>query len=75
MGSDLEFFVVYHNPSDFPGKFVVRRQVVGPNGIKADEDTLCVALTLDEARSVIPAGLYRQERHPDDTPVIVEVWF
>jgi hypothetical protein len=71
----MEFFVVYQNPTDYPGKFVVRRQVVKGKWVRADAKPLCVVSTLQEARSAIPAGLYRQERHSDDTLAIVEVWF
>lgn len=34
-----------------------------------------LANTLDEARSLVPLGLYRQPRQEGDDPFIVETWF
>lgn len=76
----LSLWVVYWNPSDFPGRFVVRRQVaVAPNpsipdGIWCDPDPLAVVDTLDEARAAVPGWLTCLPRSPDDHPVVVEVW-
>lgn len=33
-----------------------------------------LAPTLDEARALLPPGLFRTDRHPEDDPKIVEVW-
>lgn len=46
-------WAVYKDPSDYPGKFVVRRFI----GMNAKKEPEVVADTLDEARRVIPAGL------------------
>ena len=62
-------FVVYFNPQDFPGKYVVRRHV----GTRPDAEPLIVCDSLHQARSAIPADT-RLDRSPDDDPVIVEVW-
>lgn len=78
-GFCMELFVVYSNPSDFPGKFVLRRHIAGPpdrwgpNGTP-DPDPIAVCSTLDEARSCLPPALCNIGRYREDDPVIVEVW-
>lgn len=66
--------VVYRSPSDFPGKYVVRVQHASADGVTADDAPLIVADTVEEARTVIPLGMYCLGRHPDDVPAILEVW-
>ena len=71
----MEVYVVYYDPSDYPGLYVVRRQVAGRGTVTTDREPLTVAKTLKEARQCIPAGLERFQPSPDDDPVIVETWF
>lgn len=71
----LPMWVVYANPSDFPGKFVVRRQLVYAGQVVPDHKPRFVGDSLEEARASIPPGLYRQNRHPEDESQIVETWF
>lgn len=70
----LAVLVIYHNPTDYPGRYVVRRQVATAIGIVADGDPLGVVDTLDAARALVPEGMYRLDRHPTDEPQIVESW-
>lgn len=70
----LTMWVIYCNPRDFPGRFVVRRQLVGHNGTVSPASSYEVAATLEEARSFVPSGLYRLSRDPKDDPVIAECW-
>lgn len=65
----LPVFTVFYNATDFPGKYVVRLF----DG-KAPLRLLAVKDTLEEARATIPQGYARFDRHPEDDPVIVEVW-
>ena len=70
-------YVVYENPKDYPGKFVVRKHFIC-NGIEhpvADP----VPYMIEEGYSPIEdemmrLGLYNLHRFPDDDPVIKEVW-
>ena len=66
-------FVIYYNPQDFPGKYVVR--LFDGN---IPRRIACVKDTLEEARATIPMDCpvpyMRNERSPEDDPVIVEVW-
>lgn len=77
MGADsLAMWVIYENPSDYRGKFVVRIHRPGRDGsVVAEREPRAVVDTLAQARAVVPPLLYRMDRHPDDDPVIVEVWF
>jgi hypothetical protein len=69
----LHQWVVYENPRDYPGKFVVRRWLIGPGTI-TPVAAVEVTDTLDEARAAVPDGLFCTPRMPDDDPCIVEVW-
>lgn len=73
-GNALWIYVVFQSPADYPGKFVVRVQRAGKRGVEIDADPLIVCNTLPEARAVIPGGLYRMNRNPQDVPSILEVW-
>jgi hypothetical protein len=68
----LRQYVIYEKPRDYPGGFVVRGFSVGP-GIVPDR-VAQYAQTLDAARELVPPGLFRLPRWPDDEPQIVEVW-
>lgn len=70
----LPVWVVYENPSDYPGKFVVRVQYAERNGSVTADSEARIADTLDEARCFIPGGLVCLPRYADDDPVIVEAW-
>ena len=66
----LTTYVIYNNPSDYPGKFVVRRWV----GLDACAKPEGVFYTLDEARSVVPAWAVSITPSEYDDPCIAEVW-
>lgn len=74
---ELDHYVIYEQPKDFPDKFVVRRWlIVGgeeKSALIADKAAL-LANTLDEARRLIPPGRYRIPRAQEDDPIIVETW-
>lgn len=72
--SDMEQYVVYYNPSDYPKKFVVRGIVVTPDGFIRMRHKASVHDTLEEARSSVPQGYLCIPPHQDDDPVIVETW-
>ena len=71
--SYLEMWVIYDHPSDYPDGFTVRKHVVGM-GIHAPTNEMFVAPTLDEARALLPQGLFCLGRRPADDPVIIETW-
>ena len=69
------YFVITENPSDYPGRFVVRKHMVEPGGcdVALLRPTVVVG-TLEEARAAVPPGLVHVARDPFDDPVIVETW-
>lgn len=70
----LMIFTAYEDPDDYPGKFVVRRSIVGPGVAVQDPEPLCVADTFDEIEDAVPEGLYWLDRDPRDPPAIMGVW-
>ena len=69
----MKMFVIYHDPKDYPGKFVTRRWFVH-NHMDPDLLPMAVADSIFEARAVLPSGLVKMNRIPGDDPVIVESW-
>jgi len=63
-------YVVYENPTDYPGKFVVRRWLDSVPELAA----VRVCEQLDQAREAIPRGAANIGRMRDDDPAIREVW-
>ena len=66
-------YTIYDSPTDYPGKFVVRRWEID-KGPAVPKETLAVKDSLIEARLAVPVGLVRVDRSPGDDPVIVETW-
>jgi hypothetical protein len=75
MTEALRIWVVYHNPADFPGKYVLRPQDVKPDGEIVRRPEVWLRDSLDELRRCIPPGLHQMPRFESDDPVIVETWF
>jgi hypothetical protein len=66
-------YVIYQNPTDYPGRFVVRVWRITPDGLIPDDDVFETSC-LKDARAVVPAGLTCVAASPADDPVIVETW-
>ena len=73
MAELLGMWAVTRNPSDFPGKFVARKWLIGSGTMAVTADHH-VADTLDDVRELLPPGLCMIPRNPNDDPVIVESW-
>lgn len=65
----LEIWVVYDNPTDYPGKFVARRTL---SSVPTEE--VLLADSLDELRERAPRGLVVLPRHSGDPAHVVETW-
>jgi len=79
MDDAIHFWVIYENPSDYPGKFVVRKHSVRlKEGTKDTEIVIApdcsLHNTLDDARGAVPPFLYRLGRQEGDDPCIADVW-
>lgn len=66
-------YTIYFNPSDFPGKFVLRAYHIGRGTVEAD-DKFKLGDSANEVRQHVPKGLVNIGRNADDDPVILEVW-
>lgn len=71
----VEMFVVYENPSDFPGQYVCRKWRSYDDGtVDAEGQAVAVSPDYDFVREHIPDTCVRMERAHDDDPAIKEVW-
>lgn len=75
---ELDHYVIYERPKDFPDKFVVRKWSIVDGEEKAipmaDKNLFVTADTLEEARGFVPKDRYRIPRAQEDEPQIVETW-
>ena len=70
----MDLYVIFCNPADYPGQFVVCRQHVGRDSkITKDPRPLAIG-NLATCRDALPLGLTRLDRDPADDPCIYEVW-
>lgn len=70
---ELEMFVIFDKPKDYPGIFVVRRFII-ENDMAIPTNLHWMGETLKEARESIPPHCVRIERDPNDEPQIIESW-
>jgi len=67
-------FVIYDNPSDYPGRIVVRRNLILPGRVQVEPVPECIVDDLAAARLCIPEHYVKLRRTPHDDPCIVESW-
>jgi hypothetical protein len=73
-GPVLTIFVIYKEPSDYPGKWVIREQRIKAGSVEIMAQPYGVFDDLLEARDAIPIGLYQMPRQEGDHPDIFECW-
>jgi len=72
---ELTVWTIYRNPSDYPGRWVMRGHEIFPHvGIVRPHEACFVAESLDEIRAKVPPGTRCVGRAPEDYPVIYECW-
>ena len=69
----LTTYTIYEDPTDAPGRFVVRKWVINGGNAPAAEQAW-VYQTLGEARLGIPPGYVNMGRDENDDEKIVESW-
>lgn len=75
MSSDeLHIYTLYWNPSDYPGKYVVRRTVIAHGESRVDSEPLCVSSLLHDIHHHLPPGLVYVPRSHSDDEVIVGIF-
>ena len=70
MSDVLTIWTIYKDPTDYPGKWVLRGCDV-PGTVHED---CVVGDTLEEVQKAVPFGLIRLSRTEHDDPVIYEIW-
>ncbi len=70
----MRLYVIYYNPSDFPGLYVVRRQFITATGDIFPDGMAFSGPTLESVREKIPEGLYNLGRNKNDDQTIIEIW-
>ena len=63
-------YVLYENPSDYPGKFVLRRQ----RGMEVEKVPMRVSPSYLECLWILPRNARPLGSHPDQDPCIKDVW-
>lgn len=67
--NELEIWVVYYDPLDFPGLYVARKWL---RDVPTKERY--IGDTLEQVRQCIPEGKILLARDPNDDPKIIEIW-
>lgn len=71
----LTFYVVYWNPADFPGRWVVKRVCVRDFEVATESAFWGEAETLNQLRNEFkPPTTITISRHDQDDPVVWETW-
>jgi len=74
----MKHYVLYKNPSDYPGKYVLRRWHIVPGNPEPvpQNDFLLVSENLETINEFIlrDPNLVWLQRHPTDDPCIMGVW-
>ncbi len=69
----LSQWVIYKQPRDYPGQYVLRRWLADADGPRPTGE-VALADSLEAIRAALPGGLTCIGRYADDDPCIVEVW-
>jgi len=73
--SGLVIYTVFDNPSDFPGKYVLRRTTQIGDRQEVDVEPHLVTEVYGEIRELMEQhGLVCLSRHPSDDACIKETW-
>ena len=71
----IDLFSIYENPTDFPGRFVVRRWIAKGRRLFVEARPTAVTDTLDAARAAVPPGRVLCPRDANEQAVaLVETW-
>jgi hypothetical protein len=69
----MNTWTIYRRPPSEPYGYAARRFEITKQGAVATHDGF-TARSLPEIRALLPKGLVRMTRSPDDAPEIVETW-
>lgn len=69
----LTIWVIYQNPGDYPGRWVLRGHDIG-SGTVMPRPACYIADSYDKLLSSLPPGVQRLPHYDGDDPVIYETW-
>lgn len=70
----LTQFTIYERPLDYPAGFVVREWHITRGQLEPQPGRAWRATSIDDARMLVPAGMFCFGREQSDDPSIVETW-
>lgn len=70
----MKMYVVYKNPKDYPGKYVLRAFTFKGLDVVPDKKPIIVDEDLHKVREMIPSECTGITRSGGDDPVILETW-
>lgn len=73
MSDALTIWTIYRNPSDHPGKWVLRGHDIGPGTVTA-RPACYITDSYDALLSSLPLGAQPLPHFSDDDPAIYETW-
>lgn len=73
-GTFMTHWVIYKHPKDQPDRYVLRPHHITDAHNVIIDPTGWAHRDVEVLRSIIPPGMVKLDRHPDDDPVIYEVW-
>jgi hypothetical protein len=73
-GTFMTHWVIYKHPKDHPDRYVLRATyITDAHNIMVDP-MAWVHKDVEVLRRILPPGLVKIDRHPNDDPVILETW-
>lgn len=70
----LSVYVIYYNPSDYIGMYVLRRQQIVAGEIHIDKKPMCVSKHMGDIRAALPVGLIEISTANEPDRCIEEIW-
>jgi hypothetical protein len=74
MQDEIVAYVVYRDPSDYPGMFVLRAFRFQNGRLQPELDPKAISKSLSLCRALIPKDRVNLERSANDDSAIYEVW-
>lgn len=73
-GTWMTQWVIYKHPKDHPEHYVLRATYISDAHNLTQDPMAWKHSKIEVLRKLVPPGYVRMDRHPDDDPVIAEVW-
>lgn len=74
MSDPLHVWVIYRNPADYPGRFVLRQHLISAGAVTPTDEVFVSERLITLRRIVLRRGLYRLLPDDSDPEIILETW-